>query len=608
MELLILLVERRGELVSRDDITERLWGKGVFLEVDHSINTAVRKIRLALRDDIEKPRFVETVVGKGYRFAAPVIANNGDSNAAGLAELSPQAQGLPSPVELSPQPVRPAKARLISVRVWMLLAGVAALVIFTVALVLYRGRGSSTASQPPITSLAVLPLKNLSGDSAQEYLADGMTEAVIGRLSNIHELRVISRTSTMHFKDTQLSVPEIARALNVDAIVEGSVMREGNRVRVHAQLIRTATDEHFWSETYDRDLGDTLALETEIAQSIARKVEVTVTGKEQARLLKVHPVAPEVYESYLRGQFAKSDRRRDLKKSITYFEEAIRRDPTFAPAYASLAEVYGGLGTVFVGVPPADVRPQAIRAARKAVELDPALSEAHTLLAVSYQEEWQWANAEAEYKRALELNPNDPRAHHGFARWLLIQGRTDEAQAWSRRARELDPIGVNGTSMGWILFQSRHYEKAMRELRSEIAVRPDDVEAYWFLGFALCGNGQNEEAIQPLKKALELSEGNPAVMGVLVRAYARAGHREEALRTLGELKRQQQRGYVPAAAFVNAYLGLGDTDQVFVWCERAYQEKSNILQWIKVHPFFDPVRSDPRFADLLHRVGLDQVR
>jgi len=242
MELLILLVERRGELVSRDDIAEHLWGKDVFLEVDHSINTAVRKIRLALREDPEKPRFVETVVGKGYRFAAPVITNNGATNAADLAELSAQAPTLPSPVDLSPQPgVQPAIARSISGRVWMLLAGVAALAIFTVALVLYRGRGSNTTSQPPVKSLAVLPLKNLSGDPSQEYLADGMTEELIGRLAAIHDLRVISRTSVMGFRDTKLSVPEIAKALGVDAFVEGSVIREGNRIRVHAQFFFSST-------------------------------------------------------------------------------------------------------------------------------------------------------------------------------------------------------------------------------------------------------------------------------------------------------------------------------------------------------------------------------
>lgn len=489
---------------------------------------------------------------------------------------------------------------------WVLLSAVVLLASLGIAYLIVRSRARSV-TQPKITSLAVLPLKNLSGDPAQEYMADGMTESIIGRLSMIRGLRVISRTSAMHFKDTQLSVPEIAKTLHVDAFVEGSVIREGNRVRVHAQLIRVATDEHFWSETYDRDLGDALALQSEVAQAIARRVEVTITGEERARLVAARRVAPEVYESYLKGQFALRGGRADLEKSITYFEEALRKDPTFAPAYVGLADAYIGLGMVFSGSNPVDMRPRAISAARKAVELDPALPQAHNLLAVSYQDEWQWAAAEAEYKRALELNPNDARAHYGLARWLLSQGRTDEAQEWSRRARELDPIGIDGARMGWILFQSRHYEEAIGELRTQVALHPDDVVAYWFVGFALCGKGENEEAIAALKKALSLDEGNSAVMGVLVRAYARAGHRAEALRLLEQLKRRQKTGYVPAAAFVNAYLGLDDREQIFVWCERAVQEKSNILQWIKVHPFFDSVRDDPRFADLLHHVGLDKT-
>jgi len=484
---------------------------------------------------------------------------------------------------------------------------VAVLVLLGGAYFLSRIRAGN-ASKPTIRSLAVLPLANLSGDPAQEYLADGMTEAIIGRLSMIGGLRVISRTSVMQFKERHASVPEIAKALHVDAIVEGSVIREGDRVRVHAQLIRAATDEHFWSETYDRNLGDALELQSQVAQSIAEKVEVTLTGAEHARLVAAHPVSPEVYESYLKAEFMlTAPGQLDLKKSVAYFQEAINKDATFAPAYVGLAEAYSALGTVFGGVRPDEVRTKEINAARKALELDPTLSSAHVLLANAYDEVWRWAEAQAEYQRALELNPNDAEAHLGYSDWLLSQGHTDEAQRWVRRARELDPLGIDSQNVGWTLFLSRHFEEAIRELRSGIALHPDDAGAYWFLGFALSGNGQNEEAIPVLTKALSLSRGNPAVMGVLVRAYVRAGHRSEALHLLEQLKQRQKQGYVPAAAFVNAYLGLEDRDQVFAWCDRAYQERSTILRWIKVHPFFDPVRDDPRFADLLHRVGLDQA-
>jgi TolB-like protein/Tfp pilus assembly protein PilF len=494
-------------------------------------------------------------------------------------------------------------------RRWLVAGGVALLALLAVTEVMTRSR-TRDATRPKITSLAVLPLKNLSGDSTQEYLADGMTEALIGRLSNIHDLRVISRTSAMHFKDTQLSVPEIAKTLRVDAIVEGSVIREGSRIRVTAQLIRGATDEHFWSETYDRELRDALALESEVAQSISRRVEVTVTGQEQVRLTAVRIVAPEVYESYLKGVFAldKSNGRAGLEEGIGHFEDAIRRDPTFAPAYVGIAAADMELSTVFIGGRPAEFRPKVESAARKALELDPELAEAHVLLANIQKDQWQWAEAEAEFRRALDLNPNDAVAQNGFADWLLSQGRPEEALAWARRAREHDPLAVSGIKIGWILFQARRYEEAIHELRGVLAVLPDHTGALWFLGFALIANGQPEEAIPVLEKVVSASGHTPAALGVLIRAYAHAGRRADALRALEELKRRQKTSYVPTAAFVNAYLGLDDKEQAFVWLEKAYDEKSNMLQLLKVHPYFDPVRDDPRFADLIRRVGLDQAR
>lgn len=487
---------------------------------------------------------------------------------------------------------------------WLALTGIAVLVLLAAAYVMTRNRvGGATRSK--IDSLAVLPLKNLSGDPGQEYFADGMTEAIIGRLSMIRGLRVISRTSTMRFKDTRTPLPQIAKTLGVDVIVEGSVIREGGRVRVHAQLIRGATDEHFWSETYDREIGDALSLESEVAQAIAGRVEVTITGVERTRLVAARQVAPEVYENFLQGQQNENYSRAAIEKSISYFAEAIKRDPSFAPAYVGLANAYAALGTSGVGAaPPDEMRPKVIASIRKALELDPALPEAHGLLASIYQEQWQWSEAEGEYKRALELSPNDAAAHLGFSGWLLCQGRTEEAQAWSRRARELDPFGVSGDTIGWTLFQSRHYQEAIRELRSDLAVHPQDSAIYWFLGFALIADGQADKAIPVLEKAVALSGRSPAVIGVLVRAYAHAGRRTEAVRLLAELKRRQRTGYVPSAAFVNAYLGLGDNQQALAWLELAYKEHSMILQYVKVHPFFDPLRNDPRFADLVRRVGL----
>jgi TolB-like protein/Tfp pilus assembly protein PilF len=489
---------------------------------------------------------------------------------------------------------------------WLALAGVAAVALLAIAYILSRGR-ADRAARPQIRSLAVLPLKNLSGDPAQDYLADGMTDELIGDLSKIHDLRVISRTSVMRFKNPQMSVPEIARTLHVDVIVEGSVMQEGNRIRVTAQLIRGATDGHFWSETYDRDLRDALSLESDLAQTIAEKVEVTVTGEEHERLGAARPVAPDVYESYSKGQFALDNGRNktEIDESIAYFQGAIQRDPTFAPAYLGLADAYSNLGTVFVGGVAEETRPKVIRAAQKALELDPSLAQAHALLGAMLQQQWHWADAEAEYKRALQLDPNNAAAHEGLALWMACHGRADEAIAWAEAGRELDPLAVSFEDFGWTLFQTRHYDQAVRELRAALLQRPDDFGTLMDLGFVLIANNQPDQAIPVLEKAAALSNRSPGALGVLTRAYAHAGRRTDALRLVAELKLRSRKGYVPAGAMVNAYLGIDNNEQAFVWLEKAYQEQSNMLQFLKVHPYFDPIRGDPRFADLLRRVGLN---
>jgi TolB-like protein/Tfp pilus assembly protein PilF len=490
---------------------------------------------------------------------------------------------------------------------WFALATVLCLCLAVAAWLVFRHRATATVDPkiPKIRSLAVLPLRNLSGDPAQEYLADGITEALIGRLANIQDLRVISHTSVMRFKDPQLSIPEIARTLGVDAVVEGSVIKEGDRIRVTAQLIRGATDQHFWSQTYDRELPDVLTLESELALSIAEKVEVTITGEEHQRISAAGPVAPEVYESYLKGMFVLGQgSRAGVEQSISFFEETLNKDATFAPAYLGLEVAYTNLGTVFTGGRPETTRPKVIIFAQKALALDPDLVDAHVGLANVLQEEWHWTEAEAEYKRALELGPNNADAHAGFALWLVCQGRTDEAVATIQRARALDPVGITGDSVGWILFQAHRYEDAIRESRSELAVQPDRAVNLTFLGFALIANNQPADAIPVLEKAVSLSKGSPGATAVLVRAYAHAGRRSDALRLLAELKRRSKEGYIPAGAFVNAYLGLGDNEQAFYWLEQAYKEQSNILQFLKTHPYFDPIRSDPRFAELVRRVGL----
>lgn len=596
LQVLRLLLQAEGKVVSRDEIRKLLWPEDTFVDFELGVNTAVKKLRQALADPADHPKFIETLPKIGYRFLIPVewVPNH---SAVPVGHLSEH----PSPSPLTTAPKAPYATTW--ARRWREVVGLAVVALLAITYTAFRGRSEHVA-QPKIKSLAVLPLQNLSADPSQEYLAEGMTEAIIGRLSAIHDLRVISHTSVMRFRNPQVSLPEIARTLGVDALVEGSVMRDGSRLRVTAQLIRGATDDHFWSATYDRELRDVLSLQSELAQSIAQKVQATVTGEEQKSFTRAHPVAPEVYESYLKGRYALTNSKSGVEESIGYFEDTVKKDPTFAPAYVGLAEAFSELGTVFIGASPVENRPKVISFARQALELDPDLSEAHVLLADVLQEQWQWAAAGAEYRRALELNPNDAAAHTGLAMWMVCQGRTDEALVWARRGRELDPLSISDTTLGEVLFQSRRYEEAIHEFRSVLVVQPDDATALFELGFPLIANNQPADAIPALEKALSVSNRSPGVIGVLIRAYAHAGRRSDALRLLAELKERSKTGYVPAGAFVNAYLGLGENEQTFASLEQGYKEQSNILQFLKVHPFFDPIRADPRFADLVRRVGL----
>jgi TolB-like protein/DNA-binding winged helix-turn-helix (wHTH) protein/Flp pilus assembly protein TadD len=627
LRVLTLLVERAGHLVDKKELLERAWPNS-FVE-ENTLTRTIAILRRELGDSSRDSKIIETVPTRGYRFIAPVTPLEEENRTA-----PPNFEALTAPtngqnIASEPDgPSRPPGLRLAAeqqdqtagkvpvaeivrgqrnwhARKWFLVGAVSLFVLVAVPTYILTRSRPADAKAPKITSIAVLPLKNLSGDPAQEYFADGMTEEVIGRLSMIRGLRVISRTSVMQFKDTHLSAPEIAHKLGVDALVEGSVIREGNRIRVHAQLIRGSTDEHFWSESYDRELGDALTLESDVAQSIARKVEVTVTGEERARLVTARSVSPEVYESYLKGLAATGNSRAEVEKQIAWFDEAIKRDPTFAPSYVGLAGAYANLGTVFVGAPPAETRPKVISAAQKALELDPELADAHVELASIYMRQWKWAEAEAEYRRALDLNPNDAAAHDGLSDWLLCHGRMEEALAWARRARELDPLGTSGHTIAWTLLNARHYDEAIREFRNVLAVRPDDRFPLVPLGWALICNHQAKEAIPVLEQAAAISNRSPGVIGALVWAYAHTGRRPDALRLLGELKRRQQTGYVPAGAFVTAYVGLGNNDEAFAWFEQAYKEQSNILIYLKVFPPYDSLRGDLRFQDLVRRVGLN---
>jgi TolB-like protein/DNA-binding winged helix-turn-helix (wHTH) protein/tetratricopeptide (TPR) repeat protein len=604
-QVLRALLERRGEIVTRDELKQTLWPADTFVDFDDGLNTAVRKIRDALGDSAEEPRYIETIPRRGYRFVGQ------------LADVAPAI--LPSPVEEPKGSAEPEKTNVaasspaaavnqktvFSRRRRVLLAVVAVLAVVSVALVLYRGSAKGP-KQPPVRSLAVLPLKNLSGDPTQEYLADGMTEALIGRLAGIHNLRVISRTSVTRFKDTHLSVPEIAGTLGVDAIVEGSVIREGDRIRVHAQLIRGATDEHFWSEAYDRELRDVLSLQSEVAQSIARKIEVTVTGEEHARLSSAHAIGPEAYEAYSKGRYYWNKRTADsMPKAALYFEQAISKDPGYAAAHSGLADCNSGLAWHGF-VAPADSLPKAYAAAQKAAEIDPQSAEAHASLALVLDHKWDWAGAEVEFKRALELNPQYANAHHWYGDYLSIQGRHDEALVEAKRALELDPLNLMiGTWVGLRYYLARKYDGAMEQSRNTVDLDPNFAAAHLILGESYVQQGKHKEGVNELQHAASLSGGSPLYTAQIGVSLALAGEKKEALRVIRELRGISTKRYVSPYGIAQIYAALNDKEQTYKWLETAYRDRAVWMSYLAVDPVFDSIRSEARFRDLLHRVGLD---
>jgi TolB-like protein len=507
-----------------------------------------------------------------------------------------------APTEVAEAP--PAAPRM---RRWLVLgSGTALLALVALGYVVARNR-AGVAHPPKIKSLAVLPFQNLSGDPSQDYFADGMTEELIGRLSRIPGLRVISRTSSMHFKNTQLRAPEIAGMLGVDAIVEGSLLREGRQVRVHTQLIRAATDEHIWAGEYQRGYESILQIQEEFTRSIVEQIEVNLKPEERGLLAAVRPVGPEAYEDYLKGRYYFNQRTEDaLNKSITSFQQAIAKDSAYAPAQSGLAEAYAMLG-FRGGLPSQDALSRAKAAALKAVELDNTLAEPHASLAfIAETYEWDWATAEREYKRDLELNPGDAQAHNWYAGYLTYTGQFDGGVSEARQARDLDPLSlpINNALAGRLLAAGR-YNEGLQQVQQTLELDSHFAPAHQTLGWVYLHTGKREEAIEEFQSALKLSgTGDTDLQLDLGFAYAVSGKRAEARRILDSLEKLYAQGVAPAGSVGILYGALGEPNQAFVWLEKAFKERDPQLTYLKAGRRFEPLREDPRFQPLVRRVGL----
>jgi len=600
-QVLAMLLEKPGELVTREELREKIWGQTV-VDFDHGLNKAINKIREALGDSAENPRFVETVARRGYRFLADAIridtaADRGPGP--GIEDLVPPAE---SPrVELADAGTPPNRPH--RTHVWIGFGfGLVLVLAASLTWILY----SHNQSSPKIRSLAVLPLESLSGDASQDYFADGMTDALITDLAQISALRVISRTSVMTYKRARKPLPEIARALNVEAVVEGTVARSGERVRITAQLIQVPDEKHLWAQSYEGDLQDTLALQNRVARAIAEQIQVTLNPQEEAALNKSKTVNADAYEAYLKGRYFWNKRTREgLVKATDYFHTAIDIDPTYARAYSGLADSYALSGDWEYGIlPPQDAFPKAKAAVTKALALDDSLSEAHTSLAfIQDLYDWHWASAEKEYKRALALNPGYATAHHWYAWHLIVMGRNAEGIAELNKAESLDPLSlIISADLADALCIAHRYEESVRQSQKTIELDPHFAVAHYQLGQALEQLHKHDEAIAEFRRALELSGGNTTFESNLANAYAVSGSKEEAMKIVKDLENRQSQGSSTDASIALIHVGLGDNDRAMVWLNKALQARFNPS--ILMRPVFDPLRSDPRFQGLLHRIGL----
>jgi len=592
MELLILLVERHGELVTRAEIAQRLWSSEVFVDTEHGINTAVRKIRNLLRDSPENPRFVQTVTGMGYRFIVSVVSPVPLPGSSTVAAETAEAVAIQAPMNATP-PAASAHPRL-----WFVLGSAATLAIVTLALIPGTHRLAARLlhrdARPAITSLAIIPLDNLSGDPAQNYFADGMTDELTTMLARNSTLHITSRTSAMQFKGARQSLPAIAQSLHVDGILEGSVSRSGNQVHMTLQLIRADTDTHLWAESYDRSLNDLAALPGEAARDIANQLHSIVPASAAARY-----VNPQAHDDYLRGRYLWFRGQRE--EAAKNFKEAVALQPDYALGWAGLSDYYGE-AAAGGALNPLQALPQAEALARKAVALDDQLPEAHLSLGASILfSRWDWAHAMEEISRALELNPRLVQAIHFRARMLSLAGRYQEAFQAQKAANEIGPF-ERPWAMVSLLDEARQYDAAIEEARLRLQAEPDP-GVYYLMANAYRGKGMDKEWADAWENYLRLS-GDPASAAAFQRAY-RVGGRKAALHwQLDQLQRKARTAYVSPVDLALIHAQLGDREQTLSLLEQGVREHSPLLLWIHFDPAYDFLNNDERYRSIVQRIAI----
>jgi TolB-like protein/DNA-binding winged helix-turn-helix (wHTH) protein/Tfp pilus assembly protein PilF len=589
LRVLALLIEQAGTVVAKEELRQKIWPSDTFVDFDHGLHSAMTRLREALGDSAESPRYIETLPRRGYRFIAPVEEICRRSEAAW-------------PVAAASHNLLP---RLAVPLVVGILAGTSLLAIVLGFNLGDARRWLRRQSNPTIRSLAVLPLQNLSGDPTQDYFADGMTEELISHLAQLRDVRVVSRTSSMRYRATTKGLPQIAQELGVDAVIEGSVMRSGQRVRITAQLLDARNDEHLWGQSYERDLEDVMVLQEDMSRAIADEIQVKlrVPPSFQAHLPTTRPVNPDAYLAYLKGQYYWNKRSpQALRTAIVYFKQAVDIDQNYAKAFAGLANAYSSLCLV-ADIRPLEGFPQAKQAALRAVELDPTSAEAHASLAyVKLWFDWDWSRAETEFRYALDLEPGYATGHQWYAEYLRLMGRQDEAISEGKRALELDPLSlIINMESGLPFYVEQRSDEAISYFRKTLEMDSNFGLAHCVLGWAYEQQGKYPQAIAELREALQLDD-SPPILASLGHVYAVSGQRRDARLVLDLLRTRAQRGYVGPNFFAIVYTGLNENDKALDSLNQAYADHHWGLVWLQTATFFDPLRSNPRYSDLLSRM------